>query len=61
MLTTMRDWGIGYFRLDFLYASACEGHRHSTADGVDAYHRALHLIRRVTRRLLVPSPTSPLT
>jgi alpha-galactosidase len=46
VLTTMRDWGIGYFKLDFLYAGAYEGHRHSAAGGVDAYRRALRLIRR---------------
>jgi alpha-galactosidase len=46
VLTTMKDWGVDYFKLDFLYAGAFEGNRHSATGGVDAYRYALRLIRR---------------
>jgi alpha-galactosidase len=45
VLTTMRDWGVGYFKLDFLYAGAYEGRRHSAVGGVEAYRQALQLMR----------------
>jgi alpha-galactosidase len=40
-----REWGFDYFKLDFLYAGAVEGHRHGQASGLAAYREALRLIR----------------
>ena len=45
VLSTMRDWGIDYFKIDYLYAGAYEGQRHEDVTGVAAYQRALRLIR----------------
>lgn len=45
VLHIMRDWGADYFKLDFMYAGACEGRRHQDVTGVQAYQRGLRLIR----------------
>jgi alpha-galactosidase len=45
VLETMRDWGIDYFKIDFAYAGAYEGVRHEPVTGVEAYRRALTLVR----------------
>lgn len=45
VLTEMRDWGVSYFKIDFMYAGACEGVRHEDVTGVQAYRQALRLIR----------------
>jgi alpha-galactosidase len=45
VLTTMREWGTSYFKIDFVYAGACEGRRHSGARPVAAYREGLKLIR----------------
>lgn len=45
VLRTMRDWGVDYFKIDFMYAAACEGRRHEDVSGVRAYQRGLRLIR----------------
>lgn len=45
VLATMRGWGIDYFKIDFVYAGACEGRRHEDVTGVEAYRRGLRLIR----------------
>jgi alpha-galactosidase len=41
----MRGWGIDYFKIDFCYAGAYEGARHSGMPGVRAYQDGLRLIR----------------
>ena len=45
VLQEMRDWGVDYFKIDFAYAGAFEGDRHEPVTGVEAYRRALALIR----------------
>jgi alpha-galactosidase len=45
VLHEMRDWGVDYFKIDFAYAGAYEGDRHEAVTGVQAYRRALTLIR----------------
>jgi alpha-galactosidase len=45
VLRTMRGWGVDYFKIDFMYAGACEGRRHQDVTGVQAYQRGLRLIR----------------
>jgi len=45
ILATMREWGIDYFKVDFIYAGACGGLRHDEVSGVEAYRRGLRLIR----------------
>jgi alpha-galactosidase len=45
VLRAMRDWGVDYFKLDFMYAGAYEGGRHDDVTGVQAYQRGLRLIR----------------
>jgi len=45
VLSAMRGWGIGYFKIDFCYAGACEGVRRDDVSGVQAYRRGLRLIR----------------
>jgi alpha-galactosidase len=45
VLITMRDWGIDYFKIDFVYAGACEGRRCQSVTGVNAYRQGLRLIR----------------
>lgn len=42
---TLVEWGFDYFKVDFMYAGSLSGRRHSDATGVDAYRRAVHLIR----------------
>jgi alpha-galactosidase len=42
---TMRGWGVDYFKIDFCYAGAYEGTRHSPVPGVTAYRDGLRLIR----------------
>jgi alpha-galactosidase len=45
VLRAMRGWGVDYFKIDFMYAGACEGRRHEDVTGVQAYRRGLRLIR----------------
>jgi alpha-galactosidase len=45
VLSTMRNWGIDYFKVDYIYPGAYEGRRHEDMTGVAAYRRALRLIR----------------
>jgi alpha-galactosidase len=45
VLAAMREWGIDYFKVDFAYAGAVEGRRHSAVTGVEAYRQGLRLIR----------------
>jgi len=45
VLRAMRGWGVGYFKIDFMYAGACAGRRHEDVTRVQAYQRALRLIR----------------
>jgi alpha-galactosidase len=45
VLAEMREWGIDYFKIDFAYASACEGLRYDEVSGVAAYRAGLRLIR----------------
>jgi alpha-galactosidase len=42
---TLRDLGIDYFKIDFLFAGAMEGRRAEPTDGVAAYRQGLRLIR----------------
>jgi alpha-galactosidase len=45
VFSTFAEWGFDYFKVDFMYAGALNGRRHSDATGVDAYRRAVRLIR----------------
>ena len=45
VLTTMRGWGVDYFKVDFSYAGCCEGGRQADLTGVEAYRLGLRLIR----------------
>jgi alpha-galactosidase len=45
VLSTMRGWGISYFKIDFCYAGAYEGARHEGMSGVEAYRHGLRVIR----------------
>ncbi|RCG29897.1 alpha-galactosidase [Sphaerisporangium album] len=42
---TLCGWGFDYFKLDFLYASAVAGRRHSGASPIAAYREGLALVR----------------
>jgi alpha-galactosidase len=43
---TFSEWGVDYFKLDFLYAGAIAGGRHADCSPHDAYREGLRLIRR---------------
>lgn len=43
--STLSDWGVGFHKLDFLYAGALPGCRYAEITGVQAYRRGLELIR----------------
>ncbi|MFF4559674.1 glycoside hydrolase family 36 protein [Streptomyces sp. NPDC001435] len=45
VFVTLRAEGYDYFKVDFLYAGALEGVRHSGADALTAYRRGVALIR----------------
>jgi alpha-galactosidase len=45
VMETMRGWGVDYFKIDFCYAGAYDGVRHSPVPGVAAYRDGLRLIR----------------
>jgi len=45
VLSTMRAWGIDYFKIDFVYAGAYEGRRHEDVPGVTAYRAGLRVVR----------------
>lgn len=45
VLGGLRDLGVDYFKLDFLYAGAIPGPRHEDLDGVQAYRAGMRLIR----------------
>lgn len=49
VLSTMREWGIDYFKVDFAYAGACEGLRQEDVSGVEAYRRGLRPLRAAGR------------
>jgi alpha-galactosidase len=42
---TLRELGIDYFKIDFLFAGAMDGRRAERTDGVTAYRRGLSVIR----------------
>ena len=42
---TFAEWGIDYFKLDFIYAGALEGRRRAAVTGIAAYREGLRLIR----------------
>jgi alpha-galactosidase len=42
---TLADWGFDFFKVDFMYAGALSGRRHSDSSGVAAYREAVRLIR----------------
>ena len=43
--STLSDWGVGFHKLDFLYAGALPGCRYAEITGIQAYRRGLELIR----------------
>jgi alpha-galactosidase len=43
---TLREWGFGYFKLDFLYAGALAGARCADCSALDAYREGLRIVRR---------------
>lgn len=45
VFAALRDLGIRFHKVDFVYAGAMEGRRHADASGIDAYRRGLELIR----------------
>ncbi|MCU0665106.1 MAG: alpha-galactosidase [Myxococcota bacterium] len=45
VIATTVEWGMGLLKIDFLFAGALEGTRTETVTGIEAYHRALELIR----------------
>jgi alpha-galactosidase len=45
VLRTLRGWGVDYFKIDFCYAGAYEGSRHTPMTGVEAYRHGLRVIR----------------
>jgi len=42
---SLLDLGIDYFKIDFIYAGALDGQRHTDVDGISAYRQGLRLIR----------------
>src|SRR5439155_181416 len=42
---TLAAWGFDFFKVDFMYAGALSGRRHSDTSGVAAYREAVRLIR----------------
>lgn len=42
---TLADWGVGFHKLDFLYAGSLPGCRYADVTGVQAYRHGLGLIR----------------
>ncbi|MFI9763926.1 glycoside hydrolase family 36 protein [Streptomyces sp. NPDC051963] len=46
VFTTLRTEGYDYFKVDFLYAGALDGVRHSGADALTAYREGITLIRQ---------------
>jgi alpha-galactosidase len=45
VFSTFREFGIDFFKTDFLYAGALAGRRHQDVPAVEAYRRGLRLIR----------------
>jgi alpha-galactosidase len=45
VFTMLREVGIDYFKIDFIYAGALDGPRHSGADPVSAFRSGVELIR----------------
>jgi alpha-galactosidase len=45
--STLADWGVGFHKLDFLYAGSLPGCRYAEVTGVQAYRHGLELIRDV--------------
>jgi alpha-galactosidase len=45
VFSTLRGFGIDFFKIDFVYGGALEGRRHQDAHPVAAYRRGLRLIR----------------
>jgi len=45
VFSTLRELGIDYFKVDFIYAGALEGRRHEDIPAVEAYRRGVRLIR----------------
>jgi alpha-galactosidase len=42
---TLATWGFGYYKLDFLYAGALDGRRHTGCTPLEAYREGLRLVR----------------
>jgi alpha-galactosidase len=45
VFSTMRGWGIDYFKIDFIYAGALPGERHEDLPAIEAYRSGMALIR----------------
>lgn len=45
VFTTYREWGVTYFMVDFVYAAALPGRRFDNVSGIEAYTRAMALVR----------------
>jgi alpha-galactosidase len=45
VFSTFREFGIDFFKTDFIYAAALDGGRHEDLQPVEAYRRGLRLIR----------------
>lgn len=45
VFSTLRAWGVDYFKIDFVYAAALPGQRHDGSSPVTAYRSGLQLIR----------------
>jgi alpha-galactosidase len=46
VFTTLRDWGVDFFKIDFVYAAALDGGRFEDVPPVEAYRRGLRLVRQ---------------
>jgi alpha-galactosidase len=45
VFSTFREYGIDFFKIDFVYAGALDGGRHEDVPPVEAYRRGLRLVR----------------
>jgi len=45
VFTTFTGWGIDFHKIDFIYAAALPGHRHEDVTPIEAYRKAVRLIR----------------
>jgi alpha-galactosidase len=60
LISTIRQWGYEYLKLDFLYAAALPGYRHEAVTGEEAYRKGMEIMRQAAGDAYILACGSPI-